>query len=162
MSRSDVPAHILAYRTRELEATRRHVAALQKELEAEYRLRNVRMRELIAHYPDLRDLIDVLWWAATASDPLRSKEIDADKVNGGGGPAEEGAATARDRLRQVRWGKRLAGFVESLQREMDGLDRPKVERPRCRRRQCDGYGRRQDVDARCCKWCGEKIGGGEE
>jgi hypothetical protein len=150
MSRSDVPAHILAYRTRELEATRRHVAALQKELEAEYRLRNVRMRELIAHYPDLRDLIDVLWWAATASDPLRSKEIDADKVNGGGGPAEEGAATARDRLRQVRWGKRLAGFVESLQREMeDGHQR--VPKPKC-----VDCGRFMRFGDRFCAGCGSQ------
>ena len=140
---------------REIRTQRDHIAALRQALEEESRLRDERLGTLLGAFRNLRPLLHELWWALEAADPAKSKEIDGQLVMSSGEPPDEGAATRSARLR-LRWlDRQLERMVSTM--TADHEDGPKVEKPRCRSRQCSWYGRRQNLGQRYCGACGGEM-----
>ena len=136
----------------------RHVQALQREVEIERQLGDVKLRELFASFPEMRYAIltahDLIWHA----DPYSSNPSDGENVMRVKSPSssgDEGAGTRRDRKRLAAARRRLGMWVEDYQREMGGFE------PAPDGRGFSAHYRHHVKDGKRpqkpCQWCPEHV-----
>jgi hypothetical protein len=130
-------------------------------LEAQFR--TSQWNELLAVFPSLKNLVRVLRQYDLASQALRGAPgVDTMRTDHPEWTSVETAALRPHwaALRSsVQWANKR---VTELANELDDRlacreDRRPVDKPRCQKRDCDGYGKRQQFGQRLCGWCGGSL-----
>lgn len=112
-------------RSRDEEAHRRHVAAIQAEKQRMKALLPVPMRERIARWgPSLWDLMIAIDGAIEASDPLRGAPTeDVSRVSRPSSEGDEGASTRRSREKMADYQREMAALASKMAQTF-GVDLP--------------------------------------
>jgi len=155
--------------TRRLDGTeeyQKHISALLVENRRLQSRSHLGVQNAIAEFPELGDLLDVVVEMIDRADPLQGVVLDdsrggsnMDYISSDGKSTAAGRATFGDRGRIRYWRKRVGDIVEAVRNDLDpysGL-RKVDDRPRCRRRKCDGFGKRQTRDAAFCGFCRKEF-----
>jgi hypothetical protein len=166
----------IAYGGNTLCGTHLHYAALQAEIDRVRTLVPVDLTRLKATYgPALEDLLVALTNLSFAADPLAGQPVVASSPSArqpdrwtGRSMLDEVGATATLRgassshyarsVLQPRFRRRLGELAASIEAALNpepGKQRPPS--PRCGRRECPAYDRRQPLDARYCSGCGSPL-----
>lgn len=167
-------------------ATHSHQAALQAEIERLQRRNPAGWNRVAASIPELWDLYDVLCDMLFRADPSKARQLapsrsagHADGIVGFGrlhdedtppeqrGPKDYRAtfATAADTLpdrQTLDWARRRIARLARDLADSGDRDRPRVEKPRCRSRNCPKPNVRQDPDQTHCGYCGRVLRRGAE
>lgn len=145
----------------EVDQLRRRNALLHDQLRDAQALQSTSVRALVAEFPAIRTLLVALSRAIDLADPLASSPLDGNPPNSTTHSDPTHTATINhtgDRNRIRRWNKRLDQVAADMLTEVTAGNPTASElAPRCRRRNCADYGRRQPHGTTACRTCGEPI-----